>query len=34
VVVPGQATGLSGVSVPAASSAVAVIVFIADPGGN
>jgi hypothetical protein len=33
-VVAGHATGVSGVSVPAASSAVAVIVFIAEPGGN
>ena len=33
-VVPGQATGVSGVSVPADSSAVAVIVFMLEPGGN
>ena len=34
VVVPGQGTGLSGVSAPAVSSAVAVMVFMLDPGGN
>src|SRR3954447_21750499 len=34
VVVPGQGTGVSGVRVPAPSSAVAVIVFMLDPGGN
>ena len=33
-VVPGQATGVSGVTVPAESSAVAVIVFMLDPGGK
>src|SRR3954471_18225674 len=33
-VVPGQATGVSGVTAPADSSAVAVIVFMLDPGGN
>src|SRR5687767_9802993 len=34
VVVPGQGTGVCGVSAPADSSAVAVIVFIDEPGGN
>src|SRR5947209_7223102 len=34
VVVPGQATGVLGVTLPAARSAVAVIVFIDDPGGK
>src|SRR4051794_41819139 len=33
-VVPGHGTGESGVSVPAVSSAVAVIVFMLDPGGE
>src|SRR3712207_5838355 len=31
--VPGQATGVCGVSVPVASSAVALIVFMLEPGG-
>src|SRR3954453_15161407 len=33
-VVPGQATGEAGVRVPADRRAVAVIVFMADPGGK
>ena len=33
-VVPGQGTGVSGVTAPAVSSAVAVIVFMLDPGGK
>ena len=33
-VVPGHATGVSGVTAPAESSAVAVIVFMLDPGGK
>src|SRR4051812_25653970 len=34
VVVPGHGTGVVGVSLPAASRAVAVIVFMLEPGGN
>src|SRR3954453_15983429 len=34
VVVPGQGTGLSGGGAPALSSAVAVMVFMLEPGGN
>src|SRR5689334_25404216 len=34
VVVPGQGTWASGVTTPAPSSAVAVIVFMLDPGGK